>query len=564
MKDTFHIVPSSYDDDGFPVWRTPLTPAKNTTRAMILAPPDHVIPVIFVPGVMGSNLKVVRAISNIKRNPDDIAWRPDLAGIQNAALTAATRQQLLDATNTLVDKRVVIGGKCSISPPHGMSLKCAESRGWGSIYWKSYGDMLMHLESLLNLPCFYDPAIDKVLVNALFSPLTEQGIALPGQQVLKLARAELEHMSEYWFPIHAVGYNWLQSNEDGGIYLASEINRIKNFYQQKLKHPAACQKVILITHSMGGLVARAAIHPDIGKAEANVLGIVHGVMPAIGAAAAYKRMRTGFEHGEIDWFSMGSVTSQLGAQAVAGRNGRDVTAVLGHSPGGLQLLPNKAYLPEGWLKMTGIDAQPYVVPMNGNPYDAIYREQRKWWRLINPEWLDPAAMFEQTGTRSAWGSFNKALTIAEKFHEKLSHHYHPNTYCFHGVDAKRHPSYETVVWEKAGFTYQGVFSKIGNPSTNSDLMKNGSAFERGDDTTGHAAAELNKIVLAFSMAEATEAGDGTVSVISGAAPHRFAPACIHAQLAISGIDHQGAYSVSNQNVMNFIAYSICKIVKDAI
>ncbi len=563
MKDTFHIVPSSYDDDGFPVWRTPLTPAKNTTRAMILAPPDHVIPVIFVPGVMGSNLKLVAGIGGVK-NAGEFAWRPDQAGGAEAVLDAATRQLLLNPNNTKIDSRFIVDKKKDVTLPHNMSLKCVESRGWGSVYWKSYGAMLMYLESLLNLPCFYDPDQDKVLINALFRSLIDVGITLPGKPSLKLEKTELEKMSDYWFPMHAFGYNWLQSNGDAGISLANEIRRIKLFYQEKMRLPDACKKVILITHSMGGLVARAAAHPDIGKAENNILGIIHGVMPAIGAAAAYKRMRTGFEHGEIDWFSMGSVKSQLGGQAVAGRNGRDVTAVLGHAPGGLQLLPNKAYTPEGWLKMTGIEAQPYTVPINGNPYDSIYREQKKWWRLINPEWLDPAMLFEQAGPRSAWDSFNRALTKAETFHGKLGHHYHPNTYCFHGEDAKHRPSYGMVIWKKAGSSYQGIFSAVGNAETNVNLMKNGMAFQRADDATGHVAAELNRTVLAFEMAEALEAGDGTVSVISGAAPYRFASSCVRTQLSVVGIDHQGAYSTDNEIVMDFIAYSICKIVKEAV
>lgn len=56
-----------------------------------------------------------------------------------------------------------------------------------------------------------------------------------------------------------------------------------------------CKQVIVVTHSMGGLVGRALIHPMYGNLQDKVAGIVHGVMPAIGAPAAYKRMRAGFE-----------------------------------------------------------------------------------------------------------------------------------------------------------------------------------------------------------------------------------------------------------------------------
>lgn len=561
MKDVFHVVPQSYDDEGFPVWQTPLTPTRNTKRAMVLGPPDHVIPVIFVPGIMGSNLKIARANPAIDKRIEDIAWRPDFAGAANALQSAATRQQLLNPRNTLVDTRVTVNGKCSISPPSGMSLKCAEFRGWGSIYWQSYGDVLMHLENVLNLPCFYEPELDRVVINAQLLSLIESGIAAPGQGQLKLQRSDLERMSEYWFPVHAFGYNWLQSNEIAGILLAKEIKRIIEFYQRKLKYTGACQTVILITHSMGGLVARAAVHPMIGNVEANVLGVLHGVMPAIGAAAAYKRMRTGFEHGEIDWFSLGSVKAELGGQAVAGRNGRDVTAVLGHSPGGLQLLPNKAYQPEGWLKMTGVESQPYVVAMNRDPYATIYREQNKWWKLIVPWWLDPANIFASDPNKSAWDSYDRALTQAEHFHDKLGHHYHPNTYCFYGADAVQHPSYGAVTWTKAGYLSQGGYSPGRNPTTNAEIMKNGVAYS--EDATGIATAKLNYVTLAFEMTKGRDPGDGTVPSVSGAAPQQYSPGRIRTQLAVTGIDHQGAYRTTNQTVMNFMAYSVCKIAEAA-
>src|SRR5690606_39018943 len=95
-----------------------------------------------------------------------------------------------------------------------------------------------------------------------------------------------------WFPVHAMGYNWLQSNMDSGINTASRINSLIKKYQEL---GFQCEKVILVTHSMGGLVARAVVHPEMGNISDKVLGVIHGVMPAIGAGTTYKRMRCGFE-----------------------------------------------------------------------------------------------------------------------------------------------------------------------------------------------------------------------------------------------------------------------------
>jgi N-acetylmuramidase len=63
-------------------------------------------------------------------------------------------------------------------------------------------------------------------------------------------------------------------------------------------------------------------------------------MPAVGAAAAYKRIRMGFEGSGIEGYI---------AKKVLGDTGPKVTAVLTNSPGGLQLLPSERY-GAGWLK----------------------------------------------------------------------------------------------------------------------------------------------------------------------------------------------------------------------
>lgn len=167
-----------------------------------------------------------------------------------------------------------------------------------------------------------------------------------------LIEKELLDASDHWFPVHAVGYNWLESNEQAGKYLAGKIEQFIAHYR---KQGYSCDKAILVTHSMGGLVARAACHPKIGNAASKVLGVVHGVQPATGAATAYKRVHAGFEA------SLGKDTL---VAKVLGWTGADVTAVFANAPGALP---------------------------KADPYQEIYRERDKWWRLICPEWIDPQA-----------------------------------------------------------------------------------------------------------------------------------------------------------------------------
>ncbi len=54
---------------------------------------------------------------------------------------------------------------------------------------------------------------------------------------------------------------------------------------------AMAEQVIVVTHSMGGMVSRSLT--EIHHCD-KVMGVSHGVQPATGAPATYKRMRSGF------------------------------------------------------------------------------------------------------------------------------------------------------------------------------------------------------------------------------------------------------------------------------
>jgi hypothetical protein len=79
----------------------------------------------------------------------------------------------------------------------------------------------------------------------------------------------------------------------------------------------------------------ARYYSEVMGQRDRVLGIVHGVMPATGAAATYKRMKAGTE---------GLAGLALGPTAAA------MTAVVGSAPGPLQLLPSRDY-GMGWLQI---------------------------------------------------------------------------------------------------------------------------------------------------------------------------------------------------------------------
>ncbi len=159
------------------------------------------------------------------------------------------------------------------------------------------------------------------------------------------------------FPVYAVGYNWSDSNENSGRKL---VDRIKEIIAEAKDVTGLCEKVILITHSMGGIVSRAA--SELAGGRSLIIGIVHGVQPVTGAPAAYWRMKAGFEGTD----SLGMVQKALG------NNGPKVTAVLGNIPGGLQLLPTKNHRNNHnqafWLTLRNDDGVFFTAPKHGDPY----------------------------------------------------------------------------------------------------------------------------------------------------------------------------------------------------
>ncbi|KER04135.1 hypothetical protein LGZ99_08530 [Photorhabdus temperata] len=63
-----------------------------------------------------------------------------------------------------------------------------------------------------------------------------------------LTTEEVGHSYRFMYPVHVMGYNWLQSNEDSAKKLAKYVDKVLAFYGKR----CAANKVILVTHSMGG------------------------------------------------------------------------------------------------------------------------------------------------------------------------------------------------------------------------------------------------------------------------------------------------------------------------
>lgn len=592
--ENYYIAPLSYDEKGRPLAEAPFTSKNDIKRYAVIVPPDKVIPVIFVPGIMGSNLKLkslpsgfegkrfVKSVSpklkiiapslEVEKEPwGEWAWRPDnkaFMALKYYSLEAFERRRLLDPTNTEVDDRAELDDALEqftfestadmrLAKERGEQRKQSfvremKRRGWGTVMVSSYGPLLGFLEKNMNhmywrgdLNDFWGNVVvgrnrripvhrGKTRDEAVDWGITKGDKPLTPDDVKKAAR--------YWYPVHAVGYNWLQSNIDSGKMLATKIEEFTDHYR-KLGYQ--CEKVILVTHSMGGLVARAAVHPEVGKAADKVLGVIHGVMPTHGAAAAYRRCHAGFETGKYN--SVSGIKANA-ASKILGTDGPEVAAVFSNSPGALQLLPSKLY-GTGWLEVRDNAGQVLKRLPESDPYQEIYAEKSAWWRLMNPEWVDPRNDIAPEDAAWNWGLYLENLSQAKIYHTKISDTAHPCTHIHCGADKEKHRAFGSIRWQpdsrgallnNPAASSNTLESKQGTISMRDVWIRNGRSYNRAD----------------FAIGAQDVAGDGTVPHHSGSAlQHKVELAAEH-----SGYDHQDSFK--DRRTQELVAYGIARMVSE--
>jgi pimeloyl-ACP methyl ester carboxylesterase len=552
------------------------TPKEDKTPQKVSVPPRRVLPIVFLPGIMGSNLRLTPKRQRELGKGNNIAWKPDRL-LEAADLINASprqRQMQLDPKETEVDiydpnksmngdpsetsaarHKVEFGKKFSVGintillsddpiatpNPKTKEVKAME-RGWGEIYLSSYQNILETCEQQLN------SSADDVSLSSILGQDPAIWGAHPECALKPLTSEQYRNaVKGCWFPVHAMGYNWLDSNGKSAQKIAIRISDlIKSYQGQKYK----CEKVILVTHSMGGLLARALIHPDMGGIEDQVLGIVHGVMPAIGAPAAYRRMRCGTESG--------GMTDP--ANLVLGPLGNLVTAVLGNAQGGLELLPSKAY-GNGWLEIRQKGVALIKLPQNGDPYSEIYQLKDSWFRLLRQDWLNPAAL-EGVGFEHSC----ELLEGAKSFHERINSTYHKISYAHYGADPERR-SWEKISWELDP-NYKG--NKWKSLRIFSDL-KNGvlRLFESDDDVStiddapsvsfGGGEIDITSSAPSFSLRIGPSVGAGDQTVPCRSADQQLFSKKFCGIFRQTGYEHQKSYMDSAAVASTL--YSLVRIIE---
>ncbi len=543
----------------------------------------RVIPVIFLPGIMGSNLmdKKGKSIWRYDDSMSLMGWSLPTSGPKE-------RKRLLHPDRVKVDNRgripappdaqeklIQLGQQYPEDPsdkeamdnytqavrealdnmePEAKLFGSRHDRGWGEVAAASYGSFLDALQTAL----YRDkPTRKDNTLSATYQKLLDEPLGLEyGPD--SLDEEYLEVMKLYQFPVHVVGYNWLGSNRLSAKRLSEEVEKIiKRYQEQKMK----CHKVILVTHSMGGLVARyySECLTEPGPGRDKIYGIVHGVMPSIGAAATYTRMKRGTENLESGMAgAAGYVTSH-----VLGRNAAEMVAIGSQSSGALELLPANDY-GDDWLKVVDRDGSTLTFPRDlpvgedGKKenclYSELYLNRDNWWRLIDENLLNPLnTKLNKEKIESDWQKYKKIIDKDVKtLHEKLFNKYHLNTYSFYGKAKEHkipeaHRTQETAIWRGAlasgemGATPPEpkmnddrlYLSEISADRTVKDEL---SPEEQAWKLKGDNGVMYGWVGQRFTLRDACENGDGTVPLRAGQIVH----ANIQERLAVPAL-HEAAY-----------------------
>lgn len=475
------------------------------------------VPIIFVPGIMGTRLK---------NSSNEKVWDPDdgIFMFKKFGLVwrgADDKKEMLIGSQFKDDFVQPLLKDSKHNQKYLADYPGAVDRGWGALSWSSYGAILSALSSR--------------------KWASSVGIA-------------------FQLPIYAFGYNWTASNSSSG-------KKLNEFIDKVVKAHPPCEQVILVTHSMGGLVARSAVLEH--GANAKVLGIVHGVQPATGSAAAYWRMKAGFERPR-------KIRGVADAKAYAttwvlGTNGEEVTALLGNMPGGLQLLPSQHYTTNGgskqWLQFEDHEGKQLAAMPKSDPYEEIYKKDKEYWRLLNPEHLAPELDEDSlVSTKAIWDSFKCRVDIAKAFHTKVGLQLTVEAKPFYG-SGDENPTADRALyklspngWLKTAGDYSKIALKTLMASRrgylNAAVVLGFEIFKRTDtwQLRGGFKTEIEKDDAKFEVVLQLPdgMGDGTVPESSGKAVK--APA-----KPFPGVAHEPAYQDAEVQKFTFAAIeAFCK------
>lgn len=419
------------------------------------------VPIVFVPGVMGSRLEFLQI--GERWNPDDRRlFVGDMWHWVNISSSQA-RSEMDFRRNAQV-----MTNRCAV--PLG---RMEVNRGWEGVAWGFYGDFLRYLTNAIrgNVQC----------------------------------------------PVYAVGYDWRKDNWVSAQHLNARINAILS--------RESVDRVIIITHSMGGLVTRAALR-QFADLNQKVAAVIHVFQPVLGAVVAYRRMFTGAVDETVD--------GDFPLRAILGTNWFNYVELQSVLPGPVQLLPTNAYRRNlRTLRIEWLHSEPMLTSANwaGDVYNVYSNPD-------SPPGLIPHRYFDTTYGMTIKNDLLNRIREADLFHRQLGDYMHTQTWALYGA---------------------GLMTD-GDVLFRDQTSLEGFSYAVGVSGCSHVRSMECELRLRTD-------GDGTVPAASAAAlfpgqAHRpsEAPSLTTRQYELRGVNHAGAFQSTPvrdliMNILNYIFYA---------
>lgn len=424
-----------------------LTPAEDTKKKVLYCPTGRVIPIVYIHGMLSAALKAkgqkgVRNGTNVwKVPPNAFAGIGSVLGsLEFFGYNAAKCQIRFDPKTTEVDYKGAVKWWYD-----SVKRKDAATRGWGAVWGMGEQPFLDKLQgSLDHLKTIKLKEISQSKKEfdwyALLNTDPAQYGGVTYEAMNPVTEEELEIMQKYQFDVWVAAYNWLDAHE----IQAKEV-LMKRIKEDILGHYKGCadapEKVIIVTHSLGGLASRTFTQLTEGG-EDLVWGVNHSCQPAEGTPTAYHHVRCGYYDADADFMTRAS-TSLFGSRT------NYTTPVMANAPGLLALLPFPTFQnSEPWLFIHKPDdavGSKTVLAMpqkadGSDIYETVY--QAKTWYAVLPEkdevetkaLLNPAQLKDPEGLEApvqvvSHDMFFKAVERIADFQEKLHNGgYHKMTF----------------------------------------------------------------------------------------------------------------------------------------
>ena len=327
-----------------------------------------IIPIMFLPGIMGTRLQKNKKIKGTKKDKEkkETIWDPDnrLFMARLAVMSSTAKRDLLGITNTPNAE--------SITDPVDSKRYTAEQvyRNYAAVAADFYEAFLKTLETKLNNP---------------EAPQSVQDL-------------------EIIYPVYVCPYDWRKDITD----IAGK--EVKDVYDT-IKKEQETGEMIIITHSMGGLVARKFLK-DNKEIAGKIKGVIHGVQPAAGAVQFYAYFKCGTQN-VLD----GNSLKDKVLKKILGRKKRDFAGLCCDIPGAIELAPTSNLGEHQWLSWDAELEQKYGIEVQKDKIFSCYEDKSGILGLTAPD-------FDNTVKKLITGN----IKLSKTFHENLQTFRHERTH----------------------------------------------------------------------------------------------------------------------------------------